>query len=91
MPEFYLEPLTDRHTCFKCEKTVKKKVLKCNRCHAITYCGVECQIADWDRHGWNCVPAMVTGFPTITFEPPLLVQAQVIESLSNCFCQIPSL
>ena len=63
MPEFYLEPLTDRHTCFKCEKTVKKKLLKCNRCHAITYCGVECQSADWDRHGWNCVPVMVTGFP----------------------------
>ena len=63
MPEFYLEPLTDRHTCFKCEKTVKKKLLKCNGCHAITYCGVECQSADWDRHGWNCVPVMVTEFP----------------------------
>ena len=63
MPEFYLEPLTDRHTCFKCEKTVKKKLLKCDGCHAITYCGVECQRADWDRHGWNCVPVMVTEFP----------------------------
>ena len=63
MPEFYLEPLTDRHTCFKCEKTVKKKLLKCDGCHAITYCGVECQRADWDRHSWNCVPVMVTEFP----------------------------
>ena len=65
MPEFYLEPLTDRRTCFKCQKTGtgKKKLFKCENCHAITYCGVECQQADWDRHAWNCVPVMVTEFP----------------------------
>ena len=30
---------------------------------AITYCSKECQVADWDRHEWNCVPVMVTEFP----------------------------
>ena len=33
------------------------------KCHAITYCGVECQRADWARHEWNCVPVMVTEVP----------------------------
>lgn len=62
MPESYIEPMTDRQTCFKCNKTVtgKKKLSKCSRCHAITYCGKECQVADWPRHSWNCVPVMVT-------------------------------
>jgi len=65
MPENYIEPLTDRQECFKCHKTVtgKKKLSKCSRCHAITYCGRECQRADWPRHGWNCVPVMVTEIP----------------------------
>ena len=65
MPESYIEPMTDRQTCFKCNKTVtgKKKLSKCSRCHAITYCGKECQVADWPRHSWNCVPVMVTEFP----------------------------
>ena len=62
MPELFIEPLTDRQTCFKCQKTVtgKRKLSKCSGCHAITYCGRECQKADWGRHGWNCVPVMVT-------------------------------
>ena len=62
MPELFIEPLTDRQTCFKCHKTVtgKKKLSKCAKCHAITYCGRECQVADWPRHNWNCVPVMVT-------------------------------
>ena len=62
MPESYIEPMTDRQSCFKCNKTVtgKNKLSKCSRCHAITYCGQECQRADWPRHGWNCVPVMVT-------------------------------
>ena len=65
MPESYIEPMTDRQTCFKCNKTVtgKKKLSKCSRCHAITYCGKECQVADWPRHSWNCVPVMVTEIP----------------------------
>ena len=67
MPEFYIEALKDHRTCFKCKFTVtgksKRKLLTCINCHAITYCGVECQRADWDRHNWNCVPVMVKEFP----------------------------
>ena len=67
MPEFYAEPMKDRKTCSVCEMTAKekgKKVLHtCEKCHAITYCGVECQRADWGRHEWNCVPVMVTEIP----------------------------
>ena len=62
MPETYIEPLTDRYTCFQCNKAAsgKKKLLKCGGCEAITYCGVECQKEDRARHKWNCVPVMVT-------------------------------
>jgi len=63
MPEFYIEPLTDRRVCFKCNKTGKKKFFKCGTCEAITYCSVECQREDWTRHEWNCVPVMVTEIP----------------------------
>jgi len=63
MPEFYIEPLTDRRVCFKCNKTGKKKLFKCGTCEAITYCSVECQREDWTRHEWNCVPVMVTEIP----------------------------
>ena len=65
MPESYIEPLTDRRECFTCHKTVtgKRKLSKCAKCHAITYCGKECQVADWPRHNWNCVPVMVTEIP----------------------------
>ena len=65
MPEFYVEPMKDRQSCFVCKKTVtgKKWLLTCIKCHAITYCGVECQGADWPRHEWNCVPVMVTEVP----------------------------
>ena len=64
MPEFYAEPMKDRKCCSVCQMTAKEKgkkvLLTCIKCHAITYCGVECQVADWDRHEWNCVPVMVT-------------------------------
>ena len=65
MPENFIQPVTDRQVCFKCHKTVtgKRKLSKCSRCHAITYCGQECQKADWPRHAWNCVPVMVTEIP----------------------------
>ena len=65
MPETYIEPLTDRQVCYTCKKTVdgKKKLLKCGGCHAITYCGRECQVADRPWHTWNCVPVMVTEIP----------------------------
>ena len=29
------------------------------QCHAVTYCGKECQVADWPRHQENCIPVMV--------------------------------
>ena len=62
MPENFIQPVTDRQVCFKCQKTVtgKRKLSKCSKCHAITYCGKQCQVADWARHAWNCVPVMVT-------------------------------
>ena len=66
MPEFYVEAMKDRRTCFKCKLTVTGKkacLFTCNKCHAITYCGEECQRADWDRHEWNCVPVMVKEIP----------------------------
>ena len=64
MPEFYAEPMKDRKSCSVCKMTVtgKKVLLTCINCHAITYCGRECQKADWGRHEWNCVPVMVTEF-----------------------------
>lgn len=45
----------------ECQKTVtgKKKLSKCSRCHAISYCGKECQVEDWPRHRYNCIPVMV--------------------------------
>ena len=67
MPEFYAEPMKDRKCCSVCKMTAKEKgkkvLLTCIKCHAITYCGVECQKADWGRHEWNCVPVMVTEVP----------------------------
>ena len=63
MPEFYIELKKHHRTCFKCKLTGKKSLLTCIKCHAITYCGVECQRADWERHNWNCVPVMVKEFP----------------------------
>ena len=71
------EDLTDRSTCHNCHKQERrdnnkkkknqkkksKKLSKCARCHAITYCSAECQVADWARHVWNCVPVMVTEIP----------------------------
>ena len=65
MPETYIEPLTNRQECFTCHKTVtgKKKLSKCAKCEAITYCGRECQLEDWPRHKWNCVPVMVSEIP----------------------------
>ena len=62
MSEFFIQLVTDRQQCFQCHKTVtgKKKLSKCSRCQAITYCGKECQLGDWARHKYNCIPVMVT-------------------------------
>ena len=54
------ETLTDRYRCHKCDMTSnKKKLSKCERCHAVTYCSRECQAEDWARHKDNCVPVML--------------------------------
>ena len=56
MPEYYIQPVTNRQECYTCHKVVtgKIKLSKCKRCHA----------KDWERHKWNCVPGpvMVTEF-----------------------------
>ncbi|KAI5777299.1 hypothetical protein EDC01DRAFT_732640 [Geopyxis carbonaria] len=39
--------------CAGCDKP--GKTLKCKRCMAVGYCGVECQKADWKRHKEHCV------------------------------------
>merc|ERR1719221_1397167 len=56
-------PLTESQICFKCHKSVLGNVSKCGGCHAVSYCGRECQLADRPRHKWNCLPVMVTEFP----------------------------
>ena len=55
------ETLKDKKKCFKCNTVYDKKLKKCKvcQCHAITYCGLECQLADRSRHKENCVPVMV--------------------------------
>ncbi len=56
MPEI----LTDRYRCYKCDKTSnRKKLSKCESCHAITYCCRDCQAEDWPRHKEKCIPVMV--------------------------------
>ena len=56
------EVKTDKKSCFKCHKVYDKKLKtrKVCQCHAITYCGQECQVEDRPRHEDNCVPVMVT-------------------------------
>mmetsp|Transcript_42365 Transcript_42365/g.83227 ORF Transcript_42365/g.83227 Transcript_42365/m.83227 type:complete len:543 (-) Transcript_42365:124-1752(-) len=46
-----------RHECAVCNVTVAK-LLKCARCQAVTYCGVECQKFHWKKggHKAQCVP-----------------------------------
>ena len=55
------ESKTDKKSCHKCHKIYDKKLKKRKvcQCHAITYCGQECQVADWPRHEDNCVPVMI--------------------------------
>ena len=90
MPESYIEPLTDRQECFNCHKTVtgKKKLSKCAKCHAITYCGRECQVVDWSRHNWNCVPVMVIEIPG---KGRGLVAAKDIKKGDLLFNEMPSI
>ena len=54
------ETMTDRKCCHTCGKASDKKLSKCARCHAVTYCSPKCQREDWDRHSFHCVPVMIT-------------------------------
>lgn len=57
------ETITDRKCCHTCGKASDKKLSKCGRCHAITYCGPQCQREDWARHSYHCVPVMISEIP----------------------------
>ena len=42
-------------SCYVCEKIPGEgKLLKCNRCKLMRYCGAECQKKDWGRHKGVC-------------------------------------
>lgn len=42
-------------TCDTCKKrSPYTRMKKCSRCRNATYCSVECQKADWDRHKTEC-------------------------------------
>ena len=58
------ETLKNKRKCYKCNTVYDKKMKKCKvcQCHAVTYCGKECQVADWPRHQENCVPVMVKDY-----------------------------
>ena len=88
MPEYYIQPVTNRQECYTCHKVVtgKRKLSKCSKCHAITYCSGECQKKDWPRHGWNCVPVMVTEIP---FKGQGLVAAKDIKMGELIFIDDP--
>ena len=57
------EPLTNLQECYNCKAVdgEEKKLLLCS-CHAIAYCGKECQVADRPRHKRNCFPVMLKKF-----------------------------
>ena len=52
MPEVFRHLLS----CVRCDKGGDKK---CAKCHSVSYCGRECQRADWPRHKRLCLPVMV--------------------------------
>jgi hypothetical protein len=41
-------------SCYVCKKAPESKLLKCNRCKLMRYCGAECQKKDWGRHKAVC-------------------------------------
>lgn len=57
------ETMTDRKCCVNCGKSSDKKLSKCARCHAVTYCSPQCQKEDWARHTYHCVPVMINDIP----------------------------
>ena len=57
MPEVY----RDLMTCVVCDKGgVSIKI--CAKCFSVSYCGRECQVADWARHKRLCDSVMVKNF-----------------------------
>ena len=54
MPEIYRDHLT----CVKCDKK-EDGIKKCAKCFSVSYCGRECQVADWARHKRHCDPVMI--------------------------------
>ena len=57
MPEVFRDLLT----CVVCDKG-GDSIKKCGMCLSVSYCGRECQVADWARHKRLCVPVMVKDF-----------------------------
>lgn len=53
MPELYQETIL----CRNCNQECDGK--RCSKCHAVRYCGPQCQKADWTRHRAKCVPVLV--------------------------------
>ena len=57
MPEIHRDLLR----CIRCDKdgdTIKR----CAKCLSVSYCGRECQVADWPRHKRLCLPVMIKDF-----------------------------
>ena len=50
------ERLRDLSKCVKCGEAGAKQ---CSKCHAVSYCSKECQVADWTRHRRLCVPLAI--------------------------------
>ena len=57
MPEIYRDLLT----CVKCDQK-GGSIKKCAKCFSVSYCGRECQVADWARHKRLCDPVMIKDF-----------------------------
>jgi len=57
------EVIKDRKCCQTCKTSGDKKLSKCAKCHAVSYCGKECQRQDWPRHSHFCYPVQITCIP----------------------------
>ena len=57
MPKIFRDLLA----CVVCDKG-GDRIKKCAKCVSVSYCGRECQVADWTRHKRLCVPVMVKDF-----------------------------